>query len=46
MTSLQDEFDPAAVVALTSALVRLRTVHEPAAAEVETPAAALLATTR
>ena len=45
MTSGQDEFDPAAVVALTSALVRLRTVHESEAADVETPAAELLART-
>jgi succinyl-diaminopimelate desuccinylase len=40
-----DEFDTAAVVALTSALVRLRTVHESESAEVETPAADLLART-
>ena len=40
-----DEFDPGAVVALTSALVRLRTVHDHGAAQVETPAADLLADT-
>ena len=40
-----DEFDIAAVVSLASALVKLRTVHEPHAAEVETPAADLLAGT-
>jgi succinyl-diaminopimelate desuccinylase len=45
VTSGQDEFDPAAVVALTAALVRLRTVHESEVADVETPAAELLART-
>jgi len=40
-----EEFDAASVVSLTSSLVRLRTVHDPEAAEVETPAAELLAAT-
>lgn len=37
------EFDPAAVVELTAALVRLRTVHEEGCVTVETPAADLVA---
>jgi len=40
-----DEFDPEAVLALAVALVRLRTVNEPGARDVETPAADLVART-
>ena len=40
-----DEFDPAAVLALTAALVRLRTVNEAGSSVVETPAAELVSTT-
>ena len=42
---ISDEFDAAALVSLTSALVRVRTVHDSESAEVEAPAAELLATT-
>lgn len=44
-SALNEEFDVAAVVSLTSSLVRLRTVHDPEAPHVETPAAELLAAT-
>ena len=42
---VSDEFDAAALVSLTSALVRVRTVHDSESAEVEARAAELLATT-